>query len=61
MTGPRYISCPNCGEHRDTSGRYTSPANNELDQRSWAEDHLSGNCLSAAVVDKHDVASSTNL
>lgn len=29
MTGPRYTRCPNCGETRDESGRYISPANAE--------------------------------
>lgn len=28
-----WITCPNCGEKRDASGRYTSPANREKDQR----------------------------
>ena len=45
MTTPHYVTCPNCGEKRDTSGRYTSPANREHDQRWWAEEHLSGKCV----------------
>ncbi|PUB32495.1 hypothetical protein C8K30_1011021 [Promicromonospora sp. AC04] len=44
MATPRYVDCPNCGEKRDTSGNYTSPANQERDQRRWAEEHESGKC-----------------
>ncbi len=41
------ITCPNCGEKRDTSNRYTSPANAEKDARDWAEQHESGKCAVA--------------
>lgn len=45
MTSPGYVRCPSgCGEFRDTSGRYTSPANRERDARLWQEEHLSGKC-----------------
>lgn len=45
MTSPHIVDCPNCGEKQDICGRYTSPANRELDQRQWAEEHLTGNCV----------------
>lgn len=48
MTTPRWISCTNCGESRDISGRYTSPANRERDRRWWAEEHESGRCAAPA-------------
>lgn len=43
-TAPRYERCPHCAELRDTSGRYTSPANVAKDQLDWQRDHLSGRC-----------------
>lgn len=42
---PSYTTCPNCGQLHDTSGRYTSPENRELDRRWWKDGHLSGACL----------------
>jgi DNA polymerase I-like protein with 3'-5' exonuclease and polymerase domains len=42
-----WITCPNCGEKRDTSNRYTSPANAEKDARDWKRDHKSGACVAA--------------
>lgn len=36
-------TCPNCGERWDSSGKYTSPANQELD-RVWWKAHLDGKC-----------------
>lgn len=45
MTSPSYTHCPHdCGEFRDTSGRYTSPANQERDRKWWQDEHLSGKC-----------------
>lgn len=44
MTAPNWTICPNCGEKRDNSGRYTSPASQERDRRRWSEEHLSGKC-----------------
>lgn len=40
----RWARCPHCGEMRDTSGRYTSPANSARDEQWWREEHLSGAC-----------------
>lgn len=45
MTAPRWITCPNCGEKRDASGRYTSPENARRDREQWAAEHESGRCL----------------
>ncbi|WP_181273657.1 DUF4314 domain-containing protein [Brevibacterium oceani] len=45
MTHPRWVTCPNCGEKHDASGRYTSPANQERDRRWWKNEHLSGACM----------------
>src|SRR4051794_8243030 len=47
MTSANWIRCDFCHEKRDTSGRYTSPANQELDRREWARDHETGNCRHA--------------
>lgn len=44
-TAPRYERCPHCAELRDTSGRYTSPANARRDLLDWRRDHLSGRCV----------------
>jgi hypothetical protein len=55
LQSPRWITCPNCGEKRDTSGRYTSPANQEHDARCWKEEHESGNCVLLASVDDQRV------
>lgn len=50
MTSPSYVHCPSgCGEFRDTSGRYTSPANRERDRQWWQEEHVSGKCLTTPV------------
>ncbi|MFD2024161.1 hypothetical protein [Promicromonospora aerolata] len=59
MTAPHYVDCPNCGEKHDTSGQYTSPANRELDRRLWAEEHLSGRCVSASAARENENATST--
>jgi hypothetical protein len=45
------ITCPNCGEKRDTSGRYTSPANQARARAQWAEEHESGRCLRPTPID----------
>lgn len=41
---PYWITCPHCGEMRDASSRYTSPANAEKDRADWAAQHESGAC-----------------
>jgi hypothetical protein len=46
---PNYIHCPHCGEHRDTSNRYTSPANAERDARLWREEHETGACVGGMI------------
>jgi hypothetical protein len=46
---PNYIHCPNCGEHRDTSNRYTSPANVARDAEAWKAEHESGACIGGAM------------
>ncbi|MDP9904762.1 hypothetical protein [Arthrobacter bambusae] len=51
MTAPNWTTCPNCGEKRDSSGRYTSPANQEHDRPWWAEEHLSGKCTVHSATD----------
>lgn len=43
-TGPRYARCPSCQALRDTSGRYTSPANAERDRLAWEAEHGAGRC-----------------
>lgn len=40
-----YLTCPNCGEKWDSSGKYTSPQNNKLDAIWWRDEHLSAACL----------------
>jgi sarcosine oxidase delta subunit len=40
-----WITCPNCGEKRDVSNRYTSPANAKRDAEWWASEHESGACV----------------
>jgi len=45
-TLPRWETCPHCGEKHDTSGRYTSPANQERDRVWWAA-HRRGDCAAA--------------
>ncbi|WP_371648780.1 hypothetical protein [Streptomyces mirabilis] len=39
-----WIISPNCGAKRDTSARYTSPEDQERDNREWSEGHRSGKC-----------------
>lgn len=50
--GPHWITCPYCGEKRDTSGRYTSPANQRRDRLNWVRDHESGACTPTPPTDK---------
>lgn len=45
---PHWITCTHCGEKRDTSGRYTSPANAARDRDEWAAEHQSGKCARKA-------------
>lgn len=40
-----YQRCKHCGELWDSSGRYTSPANQQRDAQWWREEHESGRCL----------------
>lgn len=40
----RIVRCSHCGEPRDRSNRYTSPANAAKDARDWEEEHESGRC-----------------
>lgn len=40
-----YIRCEHCGETRDTSGDYTSPANRARDQEAWVQEHSTGACI----------------
>lgn len=47
-----YTRCPNCGTHHDTSGRYSSPANQERDRIWWSEEHLSARCMTDAGEDQ---------
>jgi len=58
-TSPYWITCEHCGEKRDASTRYTSPANAERDRRRWKEEHLSGLCLTPTSSDHQDTPSST--
>lgn len=46
---PSYIWCTHCSERRDTSGRYTSPANSERDAAAWTAEHESGECIGGAM------------
>lgn len=46
--GPHWITCRFCGEQRDTSNRYTSPANAAKGRREWTEVHESGACSAPA-------------
>lgn len=41
---PRWIACPFCGERRDTSSKYTSPAEQARITQWWKSEHLSGAC-----------------
>lgn len=34
-----WITCPRCGASRDTSNRYTSPANQRRDHEAWERVH----------------------
>ncbi|QDH93262.1 hypothetical protein QC999_gp88 [Microbacterium phage Cressida] len=47
---PTYIRCEHCGELRDTSGRYTSPANNTRDAEAWKAEHESGECIGGTMI-----------
>lgn len=40
-----WITCPHCGEKRNTSGMYTSPANLEKDRQWWVDEHDSARCI----------------
>lgn len=42
--GAYWITCPTCGEKRDASGRYTSPANAAKDRRAWELVHGARRC-----------------
>lgn len=42
---PNYIHCEHCGELRDTSNRYTSPANAARDAAAWKAEHKTGECI----------------
>lgn len=48
-----WITCEHCGERRDTSGRYTSPANRKLDAEQWRAEHESRACVDGCLLD-HD-------
>lgn len=52
LVAPRFLTCPTCGEKRDTSGNYTSPANRERDRVWWREVHESGKCAELAPEDR---------
>lgn len=40
-----YEKCLYCGEDRDTSNRFTSPANAEKDYAEWIVLHAGGKCV----------------
>lgn len=40
----RIVTCPHCGEWRDASNRYTSPANARRDALDWEAEHGAGQC-----------------
>ena len=43
--GPRWITCEHCGSKRDTSSRYTSPANARRDAEQWKAEHETRACV----------------
>lgn len=42
-----WIKCPHCGEKRNLSNAYTSPANCARDAEHWEYYHESGRCMEA--------------
>lgn len=55
MVTAHFIKCPHCGAQRNTSGDYTSPANQERDLERWEEEHVSKACIDPEV-DKSEFA-----
>lgn len=40
-----WTTCRNCGAQRDSSNRYTSPANAQRDYDAWQAEHGTGACI----------------